>query len=261
MLSSHVTFLVRLLTRVIPNRIAALTGKRDHQSGLAACYRLPRLLSCEGFPRKHGRDYLVLLRVGRSFAALEPRTRRVTCVYCPSLILWVGFAIGVRSAGLKFVRWVRCHCRGCPSSLISPVPGCLSLLIENFPQTTPPLTFAASPDPLLPPSDPSSRVLHLVVGYTHESPWSLSRSTFYRRPLFHITHGCFLEFPFRVRTDTQYHRLGSCWLLAAAVAPAQLVFSYSLSHIFPAPTFRVTYPLTLISPHSSACWPSEFSVV
>ena len=190
--------------------------------------------------------------------ALEPRTRRVTCVYRPSLILWVGFAIGLRSAGLKFVRWVRCHCRGCPPSLISLVPGCLSLPIESFPQATPPLTFAASSDPLLPPSVPSSRVFRLVVGYTHEAPWSLSRSTFYRRPPFHITHGCFLEFPPRVRTDTPDTVV---WVLAVAVAPAQLIFSYSRSRIFPTPTFRFTRPLTLISPHSSACWPSEFSVV
>ena len=180
MLSSHVTLLVCLLTRVVPNRLAAQTGKTDHQSGLAACYWLPRLLSCKGIPRKQGRGYLVLLRVGRRFVALEPCTRRVTCVYRPSLILWVGFPIGLRSAGLKFVRWVGCHCRGCPPSLISLIPGCLSLPIESFPQTTPPLTFAASSDPLLPPSVPSSRVLRLVVGYTHEAPWSLLRSTFYR---------------------------------------------------------------------------------
>ena len=162
--------------------------------------------------------------------ALEPRTHRVTCVCRPSLIPWVGFAIGLRSAGLKFVRWVRCHCRGCPPSLISFVPGCLSLLIENFPQTTLPLTFSTSPDPLLPPSVPSSRVIRLVIGYTHEAPWSLSRSAFYHQPPFHITHCCFLEFSFRVCTDTPDTAV---WVHAgcSSCACTARIFVLTISHL------------------------------
>ena len=71
MLSSHVTLLTRLLTKVIPNRLAAQTGKRDHRNGPAACYWLPRLLTCKRFLREHERDYLVLLLVGWRFVALN----------------------------------------------------------------------------------------------------------------------------------------------------------------------------------------------
>ena len=204
MLPSHVTLLVRLLTRVIPNRIAAQTGKSDHQSGLAACYRLPRLLSCEGFPRKHRRDYLVLLRVGRSFVALKPRTHRVTCVYRPSLILWVGFAIGLRSAGLKFVRWVRCHCVDAHplSSLVTD-----RKFTSNYP--TPDLCCeSGSPTPalhsvLLCPS--SGRRLH-----SRGSLVSITLHILSSTPVSHhsgLLFGIFLSCAYR---HTRHRRLGSC---------------------------------------------------
>ena len=97
-----------------------------------------------------------------------------------------------------------------PLSRLSPVPVRLPLLIENVPQSTPPSTFAASPDPLLSLFDPSS----VSVDYAHGSLVSLILSQtlrYFVDPRF-TSLGCFLEFPVHVHMSDAPH--AAAWVHA-----------------------------------------------